>query len=435
MGLWFLGVGGTGFQAADKEQPAPKRAAVGKSLTAKATMLRREKSQTPWKIVNKKETLYSGDLLVGMPDAQLVSRNGAVRLDFLSDLDKNSPYPIHESAVKLHPNSKVDLDLTLDRGRIDLVNVKKKGEAHVHVRVWKDTWELTLEEPGAAIALELYGRWPAGSTFQRKPGPNDVPTANLILLVLKGEAHVEHRGFEHTLKAPPGPAMIEWDSVSGAEDTPEPVKRLPAWADPDGKETRLAKMKKAVLERFRKAMIAKGIDGAVQEFLNSDKVPDRTLALYVMGALDDLPDLGKALREAKHPDVWEYGVLALRHWIGRAPGHDQLLYEGLRKLRHYSEVDAETTVQLLHSFGEGDLCHPETYEMLIDYLGHDKLAVRGLAYWHLSRLVPEGRKFGYNPLDPKKKRDAAVARWRKLIPHCKMPPKQKPEKEKKESQE
>jgi hypothetical protein len=435
VGLIALGTGLPGLKAADKSQPAPKRVAAGKSLTAKATMLRRVKPGKPWKVVDKKEKLYSGDLLVGMPDAQLRSRNGAVRLDFLSDLDKNSPYPIQESAVQLHANAEVDLDVTLDRGRIDLVNVKKKGEAHVHVRVWKNTWELVLEEPGAAIALELYGRWPRGVTFKPKPGPTDVPTAHLILLVLKGEVHVEHKGYEHLLKAPPGPAMIEWDSVSGAEDTPEPVKRLPPWADPDVKETPLSKMKKAILERFRKAIIAQGINAAMQEFLNSDKVPDRALAVYVMGALDDLPDLGRALREAKHPDVWEYGVVALRHWIGRAPGQDQRLYKGLRKLDRYSEVDAETTIQLLHSFGEDDLACPETYEMLIDYLDHEKLPVRGLAYWHLSRLVPEGTKFGYNPLEPKKKRAVAVAQWKKLIPHGKMPPPPKPEKEKKESEQ
>src|SRR5262249_48114505 len=99
------------------------------------------------------------------------------------------------------------------------------------------------------------------------------------------------------------------------------------------------------------------------------------------------------------------------------------------------EVDAETTVQLLHSFGDDDLDRPETYEMLIDYLDHEKLAVRGLAHWHLIRLVPEGKKFGYNPLDPKKKRDAAVAKWRKLIPHGKMPPKPRKETETSKSQE
>jgi len=47
------------------------------------------------------------------------------------------------------------------------------------------------------------------------------------------------------------------------------------------------------------------------------------------------------------------------------------------------------------------------------------LAIRGLAYWHLSRLAPAGLKFGYAPLAPKEQRDAAIKEWRKL----ELPPK------------
>ena len=83
-------------------------------------------------------------------------------------------------------------------------------------------------------------------------------------------------------------------------------------------------------------------------------------------------------------------------------------------------------MQLLHSFGEDECARPELYQTLIDYLEHPRLAIRGLSYWHLSRLVPEGAEFSYNPLDPKTKRAAAVAKWRKLIPPGKMPPKSKP---------
>jgi hypothetical protein len=416
--------------AAEKEPAASKRVAAGKSLTAKATILRREKPGAKWEIVAPKETLYTGDLLVGLPDAQLLSRNGAVRLDFLSDLDHNSPYPIHEAAVRLHNNSKADLEVTLDRGRVDLINVKKKGKARVLVHVWHGLWDLTLEEPGTAVALELYGRWPRGSAFKPKPGPKDVPTANLIILVLKGEVDLKHAGFEHALRSPPGPAMIEWDSVGGSDETPEPLKKLPEWAQPGGEDTPVARRKKAVIERFRKAVLAKGIDGALQQFLHSEKMDDRATAVVVMGALDDLHDLGEALREAKHPDVWEHGVLALRQWLGRAPGQDQRLYQALLKTRNYSKVDAETTVQLLHSYGEEDLAQPETYEMLIDFLEHDQLAIRGLAHWHLCRLVPEGKKIGYNPADPPKKFVAAALKWRKLVPKGKLPPRPKPDEKK-----
>jgi hypothetical protein len=135
-----------------------------------------------------------------------------------------------------------------------------------------------------------------------------------------------------------------------------------------------------------------------------------------MGALDQLPHLGKALRETKHLDVWENGVVALRHWIGRGPGQDQILYKGLMEKANYTPHNAEAVLQLLHSFGDPDLARPETYQALIDFLDHDLLAIRGLAYWHLYRLVPAGRELGYNPLAAKPQRDEAAKKWQQLVP-------------------
>ena len=181
-------------------------------------------------------------------------------------------------------------------------------------------------------------------------------------------------------------------------------------------------MRKAALERFRQAVVSKPIDAVVNEFLNSDNPTERGLAVNVLAALDNLDGLAAAVREAKHPDVWENGVLAFRSWIGRGPGQDQILYKRLVEVSGYKPVHAETVMQLLHSFGEAELAQPETYQTLSDYLDHDALGIRGLAYWHLSRLVPEGKTFGYNPTDPKEKRAAAVQKWRTLIPKGRVPP-------------
>jgi len=150
----------------------------------------------------------------------------------------------------------------------------------------------------------------------------------------------------------------------------------------------------------------------VDEFLKSDNEYERTLAVLAMAALDQLERLGKAVRETKHPDVLENAVVALRNWIGRCPGQDQILYKGLIEIAKYQPVHAETVVQLLHSFGEADLASPETYQTLIDYLDHQHLAIRELAYWHLYRLVPAGRQIGYNPLDNNEAREAAIQKWR-----------------------
>jgi hypothetical protein len=416
--------------AEKKKKKGSTRPAPARSITAKGTILSRERvGIKPWRLVGKKGKVYDGDMLVGLPGATLVSANKAVRLLFLADLDRNSPYPIREAGLMVHKNPDVDLDVTLDRGRIDLINNKKKGSAHVRLHVRKDTLDLILDDPGTTIGLELYSRWPAGVPFKPEPGPKDVPTANMDFIVLKGEVHLRYKDTEHDLTAPPGPALIEWDSVTGLDDTPQKLEKLPPWAQTGGKQSKLAKMKKQMIDNFRKRMLAKGLDATVQEYVNSDDANKRRLAVLVMGATDNLLGLGMTLRNAKHPDLWENGVMVLRNWINRNPGHDQLLFKAFVDFSKAPVVEAETVLQLLHSFGEDELARPEVYQTLIDYLEHDRLAIRGLAYWHLIRLVPQGKDFDFNPVDPKKDRDAAVAKWRKLIPDGKMPPKPGEEKE------
>ena len=56
------------------------------------------------------------------------------------------------------------------------------------------------------------------------------------------------------MTAPPGPAMIEWDSVHGQDDTPERLEHLPEWAEPGAMDTPTARAKKQVGRRFRKAL-------------------------------------------------------------------------------------------------------------------------------------------------------------------------------------
>ena len=77
-----------------------------------------------------------------------------------------------------------------------------------------------------------------------------------------------------------------------------------------------------------------------------------------------------------------------------------MLYQGMIDAKVFTPLEAETTLELLHDFGDDDLARPVTYQMLINLLGSDKRFIRGLAYWHLSRLVPEGEKFGYDPFGP-----------------------------------
>ena len=412
--------------AADEPAAGKKPRAVARLVTEKGSLAARRSPDAPWQVVEQNQGVEAGDLLVGGYGATLDSNNGSVRLVFMSDLEGRSPFPVRECAVRFRSNPEVDVDFALERGRVNLLTRKAQGPATARVHVRDESWDLTLSEPGASVALELYGRWPRGVGFTKKPGPKDVPTADMIILVLKGHMDLKHKNLQYAMAAPPGPSLIEWDSVNGQDATPHRLEKLPPWAEPGAEDTELVKSKLAAARRLRQLLATKSVEAALEELVNSEDPDDRRLAVFAMGALDDLKGLGKALREAKHRDVWDNGVLALRHWTGRAPGQDQILYRRLIEVAQFSPVEAETVLQLLHSYGEDDLARPETYETLIAYLNHKQLAVRGLAYWHLSRLVPAGKEFGYNPLDPPEKRAAAIEKWKKLIPGGQMPPRPKP---------
>src|SRR5207244_13639046 len=134
-------------------------------ISETATLLRRSPGEKTWQIVAHNQSLPPSGLLVGLPGAVLDSKNGAVRLALLADLDRLSPYPIRESAVQLQNSANVDFAVALDRGRVEFTNRKKAGAATIRISVRQATWDIRLDEPGARIALELYARCAAGVPF------------------------------------------------------------------------------------------------------------------------------------------------------------------------------------------------------------------------------------------------------------------------------
>ncbi len=404
-----LGIIGGSVRAAE-----PK-AAVGHLLTAEGTLFQRARVGQPWRTVPAKGSVQAGEMLVGLPGAAIETNKAAVRLSLLTDMDKNSPYPVFEAAVILHASPGYDLDFTLDRGRVDVANTKPKGAARVRIRFHDQTWEATLSEPGTRIALELYGRWPKGARFSPKADPQNVPAADLLFLVRKGHVDLKHGGRQHALSAPPGPALLHWDNGGEPEEGPQKLDKVPDWAGTDESTSERAQRIKKVLDEFRQEVVASSLPAALDSFVTSEDPNHRATGVILVGATDDLERLGTVLTETKYPDAWDWAVVVVRNWIGRGPGQDQIIYQRMLAKRKMSPAHAQTIMQLLHSFGDTDLAQPELYKMLVKFLDHEVMGIRGLAHWHLVRLVPVGKKFDFNPLDPKEKRDKARDQWKKLI--------------------
>jgi hypothetical protein len=351
-----------------------------------------------------------------------------------------------ESVVVVHDPGDFDLDLTLDHGRIVLANHKAKQPARVRVR-FRDhaakggqrVWEITLAEKDAEVALELWGRYPAGVPFS-KAKDREGPVHVLYLTVLKGQANVRADDTTHAMKAPPGPALIFWDSRDDEATGPQRLQKRPDWATqlyppfPTGLSKGVEKQLQAQRDHMIEALGELStqvktyhVDAALADALPTREESMRVLGLRCMGAIGNLARLVDALLDKKHREVRVVAIEELRHYIGLNRDNVLQLYQTLLK-KKYTAKQAEVVMGLLHTLSNRDLDRPETYSRLIDYLRQDTPAIRELAHWHLIRLVPKGSKIPFDALGNADSLDRAYQAWKKLIPEGSLPrpPKKKP---------
>lgn len=393
--------------------------------TAGSCVLERQ-TDNSWRPIKPQGSVQAGSLIVALTRADFDTKGPAARLQLFGSLLDESP--VEETAVIFHPAGTHDLDFTLDRGQVHVMNMKKSGPASVRVRFQQQAWEVILENPGDEIGLHLFGRHlPGIKKFDQRELKTGAPLMQLVLLAIKGEVQVKHNNLQHKLTAPPGAAVFHWDSYHGDDPRPTMLDKAPVWAS-DADPTRGPDAEKchAALRMLCKRMVAGSVTDALKEGLASRDSSMRKVTVYVMSALDDMQGLGAALDNTQNADLRDNAVGALRHWLGRGPGQDEKLYNALIAQRGLTEIQAKTALQLLHSFDGENLARPETYELLIEYLLHPKLPARELARWHLYRLVPAGRNIPYDANGSEADRQKAYEAWKQLIPDGKLPP--KPEK-------
>ena len=421
------------LRAADSDSasagPEP-RVAVGKCASPDGALLARESGGKDWRLTAHDGSVSSRDVLLALPGvrAAVDAEPRAVNLTLFGSMPQLSPSPVLESEVLLHDSRTYDLDVTLRKGRVVLTNTKEKGPAKIWLRLPGFAWQLTLLEPGTRVGMEVYGRWPIGAPFSPDPKPWDEPTKVVLLLMLHGKASLETESHAYDLSAPPGPAFMEWDSVAGEAAGPQSLKALPAWADPNVTVPAEGKAVEDAVEAYQVQLKKAGsAEAALQALLEAAAKENdkpraamlREFAVLGLGALDDTARVAELLADPHSADVRDAAVVALRMWIGAYSGRDLELYHLLQEQLGYTDRQAATVLDLLHTPFDRD--KPATYEALIRLLQHPKLAVRELARWHLYRLTPVGKDIAYDPAGSEDERDKAVKAWRDLIPPGQLP--------------
>jgi hypothetical protein len=405
-----------------------KRVALAKLAESGGVLLARETGKT-WKVVGSSDSIYSKDTLLALPAdrATLVTSNKAVTVSLWGNLPL-STVPVVESAIVLHQNTDVDLDLTFERGRVVLTNSQTKGEAKVRVHVQDQVWNLNLKEPGTSIALELFARLPAGAVY-KSDGKNPVkPVVNVGGFVSKGNVEFRQERRMVLLREPPGPACIQWSSEQHSDVNGLRLTKVPPWLE-EGPPYDTTPFIKAVMQQIAERSNGKSVASALTNLLtDADEQSGhdratmmRSLAVFGYGAVDDVALLVDSLTDGKPQETRELAIDALRHWLGRGAGKDAELYDYLVTKKKFEPKHAELTIQLLIGFETRQLVQAETYELLIAYVKHPRLAVRELAHWHLTRLVPDGNKISYDPAGGDEDQERAVKEWKRLVPDGKVP--------------
>jgi hypothetical protein len=306
-----LGVGA--YVHADKEPPS--------------ILLQRQRDPDPWERVASGNRVQTEYYLVSLPGFQSkVYLDSKVLLTLWGNVPELSGFPpVLEATVRLHNPARagVDLDFTLDHGRVLVANHKPKGEAQVRVHFQQQTWDLTL--PNAAeVALELWGEQPRGAGFNKGPGGKG-PLAYLGLFV-KGQARLKTRDREYNLT---NSSLVTWSSSDQALTGPEPLPKLPDWwvSKPDLKNDRVVLMLAAIEDLGTKLSENKpGAEATALEVLQNKvreaPIPaDRVLGVLCLGALDALPHLVEALEDRASFEVRWAARYALQQWMNRSADH------------------------------------------------------------------------------------------------------------------
>ena len=393
---------------------------VARCLSKFGPFLILKKGSSDWRPTKVDEELFEGDLILSGAGAAIENTDKSVKLTFRGDIAGRSPLPIRETAIRLLPKIEgVDFSVDFERGRIELTNTKEKGFATCQVTLFgdEDHGQVKLNEPGSTCSMEELGRWPKGTHFNPLSKQEVKPVYDLIYIALKGTSEVSDHGVTHFMSAPPGPAMLSWNSADGSHPIKTKLEKLPDWTLPPDLSNPLVIGRMGVVLKFRDQFSSgKPLPEILSSMAASESEPDRFVAINLTLATDQLDLFFKILGSTKYKDIIDNGIIGLRHWIGRKPGQDLKLYEFVKASHRYSEKQAEIFVDLLHSFGDDELREPETFEVLIDYLSSDKPGIRGLANWHLHRLVPKGRDIKFDPIAPEAERKEAIAKWKKLVP-------------------
>lgn len=402
-----------------KQKPVGRLAAFVK---APSLVLQRQRDTEPWSRLRPGDQVYSASPLVCLPGYR-----GSVALDSgvelllwgnLPEFDGSRP-PVLECRAMLHaPVDPLDLDVTLERGRVRISNAKTNGPARIRLRFQGEIWDLTLPDRASECCAELRTSPP------RSPSERG---ASWLGMFTKGRVRLRAAGKDWEL---PELSRVVWGSSPRAMLPPEKIPSLPEWwtnqLDPTRTSEEVQDICLALLDWSQWLDHSEDAVNTIVNRLKERVEPEDTPTAQVigtlfLGALETIIPLVDQLDGSPCPQVRGTAFWMLQRWLSRGGDNRAALEQELRK-KGLAKATVAVVVRLLGEFTPAEWQRPETYQTLIDYLDHESALVRVLAYRQFDvQFAGVSKQVAYDPLGDAAQRRNAVAKWKRLPPPEKIP--------------
>ncbi len=372
-------------------------------------LLRYDEGRKDWMVMPYRSAVYLNELLAS-PEPFKASLSVGQELCTVTLLGSTS-------VRMLRPNNLASFGFEIKQGRVvlqtALANSQNADEQQVvlAVKVHGELWNLVLAA-GTVCGIEIDRREP--EKFEGDFGKNAYTGG---VYVVEGTVRFnDEMGHEETINTQGWLSLTPKDRME-AHDSENPIRRppllkIPYWLNPNAKPT------SSTPRRYRK-LFEKEFDPeqpillSVPTIVKSSRTSISELAVKCLALTGNYAPLVEILAQAdRYKKMTRQATLiGLRKWLPTSENNKILLKDALRKSFYQDDVDV--VYQLLWGYNEQDAQNRFVSQQLVEWLDHDQIVVRELAFYHVFRLT--GQRYNYRSDGASAQREVAINRWRRHL--------------------
>lgn len=361
---------------------------VGVLTTAREVLLRQNVATRSWLRVAEQGQVTSQDRVVSLPLSRPVVQMPTANVELRC---------VDGAALRFLPSATAGVPgFEVAFGRL-VLRPLGQGPSRVRLEVGQHRGMLTFGDADSTLGIHVARDPNPGADPETQPGP-----VLTDFYVTSGKVLWEEQGAGRPV---PLVAPIRATLAGKASDTVA-LQQFPRWVYESSLDV-LQQQAAAVMERS--ITLDRPAALSLRELAEHRRREIRRAALESLAILDDFGPLLEALNNPDECPQWDEYVGVLRAAVARDP-HSAAAARSLLEDLYGDQGTA--LYEMLWKY-QADTLTPADARTLVQYLDHEVLVFRVLAFWNLRRIT--GLQFRYRPEDPAQKRQPAIARWRERL--------------------